>query len=212
MAVGGAATLPGRTPAADRPAVGRARRRRPPLDEDERPVPAGARSRHRAGRCSRPRRHRRAGPHRSIAAGNARSCPRRLPDRRGASAGARVRRDLRGPRGPRARRARADHRPADLAAARPATDCSPSRRCPTSTATTSSTPRQYTETNAAFHDYLFTLTGNEHLLQAYQALGVKGRMQRGAAQRDLVPSAVRPGPRRHRRGVRGRRPRRRPRR
>ncbi len=35
---------------------------------------------------------------------------------------------------------------------------------------------QYTETNAAFHDYLFTLTGNEHLLQAYQALGVKGRM------------------------------------
>lgn len=35
---------------------------------------------------------------------------------------------------------------------------------------------QYTETNAAFHDYLFTLTGNEHLLQAYKALGVKGRM------------------------------------
>ncbi|WP_325049842.1 benzoate 1,2-dioxygenase electron transfer component BenC [Nocardioides sediminis] len=35
----------------------------------------------------------------------------------------------------------------------------------------------YTETNAAFHDYLFTLTGNEHLLQAYQALGVKGRME-----------------------------------
>jgi benzoate/toluate 1,2-dioxygenase reductase subunit len=35
----------------------------------------------------------------------------------------------------------------------------------------------YTETNAAFHDYLFTLTGNEHLLQAYQALGVKGHMQ-----------------------------------
>jgi benzoate/toluate 1,2-dioxygenase reductase subunit len=35
---------------------------------------------------------------------------------------------------------------------------------------------QYTETNAAFHDYLFTLTGNEHLLNAYQALGVKGRM------------------------------------
>ena len=34
----------------------------------------------------------------------------------------------------------------------------------------------YTETNAAFHDYLFTLTGNEHLLAAYQALGVKGRM------------------------------------
>ncbi len=34
----------------------------------------------------------------------------------------------------------------------------------------------YTETNAAFHDYLFALTGNQHLLQAYQALGVKGRM------------------------------------
>jgi benzoate/toluate 1,2-dioxygenase reductase subunit len=35
----------------------------------------------------------------------------------------------------------------------------------------------YTETNAAFHDYLFMLTGNEHLLQAYQALGVKGHME-----------------------------------
>jgi benzoate/toluate 1,2-dioxygenase reductase component len=35
----------------------------------------------------------------------------------------------------------------------------------------------YTDTNAAFHDYLFTLTGNEHLLQAYQALGVKGHME-----------------------------------
>lgn len=34
----------------------------------------------------------------------------------------------------------------------------------------------YTETNAAFHDYLFTQTGNEHLLQAYQALGVKAAM------------------------------------
>ncbi|MGY1822239.1 benzoate 1,2-dioxygenase electron transfer component BenC [Geodermatophilus sp. SYSU D00079] len=34
----------------------------------------------------------------------------------------------------------------------------------------------YTEANAAFHDHLFTLTGNEHLLQAYQALGVKGHM------------------------------------
>ncbi|WP_040160275.1 benzoate 1,2-dioxygenase electron transfer component BenC [Mobilicoccus massiliensis] len=37
-------------------------------------------------------------------------------------------------------------------------------------------PAAYTETNAAFHEYLFTLTGNEHLLQAYQALGVKGHM------------------------------------
>ncbi|WP_067676996.1 benzoate 1,2-dioxygenase electron transfer component BenC [Nocardia miyunensis] len=35
----------------------------------------------------------------------------------------------------------------------------------------------YTEANAAFHDYLFTLTGNEHLLQAYRALGVQGRME-----------------------------------
>ena len=35
----------------------------------------------------------------------------------------------------------------------------------------------YTETNAAFHDYLFTLTGNEHLLQAYQALGVRNQME-----------------------------------
>ena len=35
----------------------------------------------------------------------------------------------------------------------------------------------YTEANAAFHDYLFTLTGNEHLLRAYQALGVKGQME-----------------------------------
>ena len=34
----------------------------------------------------------------------------------------------------------------------------------------------YTETNAAFHDYLFQMTGNEHLLQAYNNLGVKGRM------------------------------------
>ncbi|GAC54956.1 benzoate 1,2-dioxygenase electron transfer component BenC [Gordonia amicalis] len=35
---------------------------------------------------------------------------------------------------------------------------------------------QYTETNAAFHDYLFSQTGNDHLLEAYKALGVKGRM------------------------------------
>ena len=34
----------------------------------------------------------------------------------------------------------------------------------------------YTETNAAFHDYLFNMTRNEHLLQAYNNLGVKGRM------------------------------------
>jgi benzoate/toluate 1,2-dioxygenase reductase subunit len=34
----------------------------------------------------------------------------------------------------------------------------------------------YTETNAAFHEYLFAQTGNAHLLEAYQALGVKGRM------------------------------------
>ncbi|MYR06551.1 1,6-dihydroxycyclohexa-2,4-diene-1-carboxylate dehydrogenase [Gordonia sp. SID5947] len=35
---------------------------------------------------------------------------------------------------------------------------------------------EYTESNANFHDYLFTLTGNNHLLEAYKALGVKGRM------------------------------------
>ncbi|MGO4596314.1 benzoate 1,2-dioxygenase electron transfer component BenC [Terrabacter sp. 2RAF25] len=35
----------------------------------------------------------------------------------------------------------------------------------------------YTEANAAFHDYLFAQTRNAHLLQAYQALGVKGRME-----------------------------------
>ena len=35
----------------------------------------------------------------------------------------------------------------------------------------------YTETNAAFHDYLFAQTRNEHLLQAYRALGVKARME-----------------------------------
>lgn len=35
----------------------------------------------------------------------------------------------------------------------------------------------YTESNAAFHDHLFTLTGNEHLLHAYQDLGVKGHME-----------------------------------
>lgn len=35
---------------------------------------------------------------------------------------------------------------------------------------------RWTETNSAFHDYLFTLTGNEHLLQAYHVLGVRGRM------------------------------------
>jgi benzoate/toluate 1,2-dioxygenase reductase subunit len=35
----------------------------------------------------------------------------------------------------------------------------------------------YTDTNAAFHDHLFILTGNEHLLRAYQALGVKGHME-----------------------------------
>ena len=35
----------------------------------------------------------------------------------------------------------------------------------------------YTDTNAVFHDYLFNMTGNVHLLQAYNNLGVKGRMQ-----------------------------------
>lgn len=35
----------------------------------------------------------------------------------------------------------------------------------------------YTETNAAFHDYLFTLTGNDHLRQAYVRIGVKAEME-----------------------------------
>ncbi|KZF12317.1 oxidoreductase [Rhodococcus sp. EPR-157] len=35
----------------------------------------------------------------------------------------------------------------------------------------------YTETNAAFHDYLFIQTRNEHLLQAYRALGVEAAME-----------------------------------
>ncbi|MGW1742027.1 benzoate 1,2-dioxygenase electron transfer component BenC [Nocardia sp. NPDC001965] len=35
----------------------------------------------------------------------------------------------------------------------------------------------YTEANAAFHDYLFTLTGNTHLLEAYRALGVRAQME-----------------------------------
>jgi benzoate/toluate 1,2-dioxygenase reductase subunit len=35
----------------------------------------------------------------------------------------------------------------------------------------------YTETNGAFHDYLFTLTRNRHLARAYTALGVKGHME-----------------------------------
>ncbi|MBW0115230.1 benzoate 1,2-dioxygenase electron transfer component BenC [Pseudonocardia abyssalis] len=35
----------------------------------------------------------------------------------------------------------------------------------------------YTESNAAFHDYLFSLTRNEHLSQAYRALGVRGHME-----------------------------------
>lgn len=34
----------------------------------------------------------------------------------------------------------------------------------------------YTETDAAFHDYLVAQTGDEHLLQAHQALGVTGQM------------------------------------
>ena len=63
----------------------------------------------------------------------------------------------------------------------------------------------YTEANAAFHDYLFTLTGNEHLLQAYQALGHQGENGRGAARCDVVPSAGGQRPRRHRRGLRSRR-------
>ncbi|WP_068397900.1 benzoate 1,2-dioxygenase electron transfer component BenC [Kribbia dieselivorans] len=35
----------------------------------------------------------------------------------------------------------------------------------------------YTEVNAAFHEYPFSLSGNEHLLEAYRSLGVKGHME-----------------------------------
>ncbi|MEL4358640.1 MULTISPECIES: benzoate 1,2-dioxygenase electron transfer component BenC [unclassified Luteococcus] len=37
-------------------------------------------------------------------------------------------------------------------------------------------PAGFTEANGAFHDYLFGLTGNAHLLQAHQALDVKAHM------------------------------------
>ncbi|MGO4956026.1 benzoate 1,2-dioxygenase electron transfer component BenC [Luteococcus sp. Sow4_B9] len=37
-------------------------------------------------------------------------------------------------------------------------------------------PVAFTETNAEFHDFLFGVTGNDHLLQAYHALGVKAHM------------------------------------
>ena len=39
-------------------------------------------------------------------------------------------------------------------------------------------PLGFTETNAAFHDYLFSMTKNEHLLQAYQRLGVRARWKK----------------------------------
>lgn len=38
-------------------------------------------------------------------------------------------------------------------------------------------PSGFIESNAAFHDYLFTLTGNDHLRQAYVRLGVKNAME-----------------------------------
>lgn len=37
-------------------------------------------------------------------------------------------------------------------------------------------PQGFTETNAVYHEYLFGITGNEHLLQAFQSLGVKAHM------------------------------------
>ena len=70
---------------------------------------------------------------------------------------------------------------------------------------------QYTETNAAFHDYLFTLTGNDHLLQGVSSSRRQGPHERGAAQCDVVPSAVRAGPPGHRQRHRGGRSRRGPR-
>jgi benzoate/toluate 1,2-dioxygenase reductase subunit len=59
----------------------------------------------------------------------------------------------------------------------------------------------FTETNAAFHDYLLEMTGNEHLVQAYNNLGVKGRMHEVLRHATWVPPAVRAGPSRHRVGV-----------
>lgn len=42
--------------------------------------------------------------------------------------------------------------------------------------------KAFIETNAAFHDYLFSLTGNDHLRQAYTRLGVKHEMADGLDQ------------------------------
>ena len=99
----------------------------------------------------------------------------RLRDRRGSPVGAHLRRHLRRSGGARTGRARADHRQADLATV---------DRVPT--AGRGDVPyvegehfvdaAAYTDTNAVFHDYLFNMTGNEHLLQAYNNLGVKGKM------------------------------------
>ena len=62
----------------------------------------------------------------------------------------------------------------------------------------------YTDTNAAFHDYLFHMTRNEHLLQAYNNLGVKGRMHEVLRHATWCHPLCRAGPSRHRVGVRGR--------
>ncbi len=68
----------------------------------------------------------------------------------------------------------------------------------------------YTETNAAFHDYLFTLPATSTCCRPTTRSASRAAMERVAAHRDVVPSAVRPGPPRHRRRVRGGRPRARP--
>ena len=62
----------------------------------------------------------------------------------------------------------------------------------------------YTDTNAVFHDYLFDMTGNEHLLQAYNNLGVKGKMHEVLRHATWCDPLCRTGPSRHRVGVRGR--------
>ena len=65
---------------------------------------------------------------------------------------------------------------------------------------------QYTETNAAFHDYLFTLTGNRAPPAGLSGPRGEGPHERGSAQRDVVSPPVRTGPCGHRQRIRGRRP------
>ena len=126
-----------------------------------------------------------AGPHRYRAGGRA-----QVRDRRGASVGAQLGRRLRRQGGTRAGRARADHRQDDLAASWWGTDCWPSRRCPMWRATGSSTPRPITDTNAAFHDYLFADDPQRASAAGLQQPRCQGPDARGAAPRDVVSIRV----------------------